>query len=207
MKTQESPLQRLTQTCLPDTIFVCFEHFETDIKKEDLEVVQNQSGRLLIKRMSDQFLEAHEVKIFTEKNEKPEVHCDGKEISVSFSHTNDGVSGAISKKFNVGCDMEHSDRNVNLRLLDRMKHHEESEVLYEETDPIRIWTLKESALKMIGTGLRKPMKSVRISLMEKNHFGVQFDDGKEAKICSFQHQNHWISVCYQELSFVEKLPL
>lgn len=200
MKTEESPLQRLKETCLPDAIYLCFEHFETDIKKEDLEVVQNQSGRNLIKRMSGHFLGANEIKIFTQKNEKPEMHCDGKEISVSFSHTNDGVSGAISNQFNVGCDMEHSDRNVHPRLVDRMRHHNESKNLYEMVDPIRIWTLKESALKMIGTGLRKPMKSVQISLIEENYFEVQFDDGREAKICSFQHHLHWITVCYQELS-------
>ena len=207
METEKSPLNRLTKPCLPDTIYVCFEPFETEIKKTDLDVLQNQSGRLLIKRMSDQFFGADEVKIFTRKNEKPEVHCDGKEISVSFSHTNDGVSGAISNQFNVGCDMEHSDRNVHPRLVDRMRHQEESSTFYEEVDAIRIWTLKESALKMIGTGLRKPMKSVRISPINKNHFGVQFDDGKEAKICSFQYHLHWISVCYQELTFAQKITL
>lgn len=164
-------------------------------------MLQNESGRLLIKRMSNQFLAADEIKIFTVKNEKPEVHCDGKEISVSFSHTKDGVAGAVSKIFNVGCDMEHANREVHPRLMDRMKHKDESETLYDESETIKIWTLKESALKMIGTGLRKPMNSVHISSIEENHFGVQFDDGKQAKICSFQHQHHWISICYQELSF------
>lgn len=199
MKTKESPLQRLTESCLPDTIFVCFEPFDTDIKKEEVDVLQNQSGRLLIKRMSDHFLSADEIKIFTKKNEKPEVQCDGREISVSFSHTNDGVAGALSNDFNVGCDMEHANRTVHPRLVDRMKHPDEIGSFYEEKDAIRIWTLKESALKMIGTGLRKPMKSVRISSIEENQFGVQFDDGKEAKICSFRHQHYWISICYQIL--------
>lgn len=201
MKTKESTLHRLTEACLPESIYVCFEPFETDIKKQELDVLQNQSGRLLIKRMSDHFLGANEIKIFTEKNEKPEMHCDGKEVSVSFSHTDNGVAGAISNLMNVGCDMEHADRKVHTRLVDRMKHQGESEKLYESLEAIKIWTLKESALKMIGTGLRKPMNSVRISLLEKNQFDVLFDDGKEAKICSFQHQNHWISICYQELSF------
>lgn len=200
MKTEKSPLYRLVKPCLPDTIYVCFEPFETDLKKTDVDVLQNQSGRLLIKKMSGHFLATDEIKIFTEKNEKPEVHCDGKEISVSFSHTNDGVSGAISNEFNVGCDMEHTDRKVHPRLVDRMKHHDESANFYEKTDAIRIWTLKESALKMIGTGLRKPMKSVRITPINENHFEVQFDDGKQAKICSFKHHHYWISVCYQELS-------
>jgi phosphopantetheinyl transferase len=199
MKTNEPVPNRLIELCLPDEIFVCYEPFETDIKKEELTVRENQSGRLLIKRMSDYFLAADEINIYTKKNEKPEMHCDGREISVSFSHTTDGVTGAISNQFNVGCDMEHTDRKVHPKLIDRMKHDEELASFYEETDAIRIWTLKESALKMIGTGLRKPMKSVWIKSLDGNQFEVLFDDGKEAKICSFRHTDHWISVCYQPL--------
>ncbi|MDZ7718976.1 MAG: 4'-phosphopantetheinyl transferase superfamily protein [Balneolaceae bacterium] len=199
MKTEKSSLQRLTEACLPDSIFVCFEPFETDIKKDELDLLESQSGRLLIKKMSDLFLESDEIKIFTKKNEKPKAHCEGEEVSVSFSHTTDGVAGTVSKQFNVGCDIEHANRNVHSKLVDRMKHENELESFYEQTDAIRIWTLKEAALKMIGTGLRKPMNSVWISTKGENRFAVQFDDGKKAKICSFGHKDHWISVCYQPL--------
>lgn len=199
MKTNVYDPNRLIELCLPDDIFICFEPFKTDIKKADLDVLQNQSGRNLIRKMAGQFLQAEEIKIYTEKNEKPEVYCSGKEISASFSHTSDGVAGAISTIFNVGCDMEIADRNVHPRLIDRMKHDDELASLYEESEAIQIWTLKESALKMIGTGLRKPMKSVRITSQKESRFAVQFDDGREALICSFKHQNHWISVCYESL--------
>jgi phosphopantetheinyl transferase len=197
MKMEKPFLHRFTEPCVPDAIYVCFEQFETDIKKVDVDVLQNQSGRLLIKKMSDHFFSAEDIKIFTEKNEKPEMYCDGREISVSFSHTNDGVAAAMSKQFIVGCDMEHADREVHPRLVERMKHPDELPDLYEKTDAIRIWTLKESALKMIGTGLRKPMKGVHISSLQENQFQVRFDDGNEAKICSFRHNYHWISICYQ----------
>jgi len=200
MKTNETAPNRLNGLCLPDEIFICFEPFETDIKKTDLDILQNQSGRNLVKKMAGHFLHAEETKIFTVKNEKPEVYCGEKEISASFSHTSDGVSGAISIDFNVGCDMEHADRTVHSRLVDRMKHDDELASLYDQVEPIRIWTLKESALKMIGTGLRNPMKSVCVKNGKSNEFSVQFDNGKEAKICSFKHQSHWISVCYELFS-------
>lgn len=196
MKTNKPHPVRLDAACLPKNIYVSYELFETDITSVDPDVLQNQSGRNLIKDMADEFLDEEEIQILTQKNEKPKAICEGREVSVSFSHTKDAVAGAMSFAYNVGCDMENVNRNVHARLIDRMKHNLEKADLYDEMEPVQVWTLKEAALKMIGTGLRKPMKSVCISKIESGVFGVEFDNGKRAKICSFQHQDHWISVCY-----------
>lgn len=198
MKTYESIPERLQIPCLPEEIVVSYEPFETDLTGIDLDLLQNQSGRNLIKNTASLFLEEIDIQILTQKNEKPRAFCNEREVSVSFSHTNDGVAGAISFFYNVGCDMENADRKVHPRLMDRLKNQGESDQLYLNVEPVRIWTLKEAALKMIGTGLRKPMNSIRISLIDKIRFSVAFDDGKRAKICSFQHHEHWISICYQD---------
>jgi phosphopantetheinyl transferase len=92
--------------------------------------------------------------------------------------------------------MEPCGREVHPRLAARMKHTAENEVIYSEIKPIRVWTLKEAALKQIGTGLRTPMNSVKIEVLNDSEFRVEFDNGKQAKICSFQHKDHWISICY-----------
>lgn len=198
MKTQEPSLNRLEVPCLPGNIYVSYEPFETDTKSADQDILQNQSGRNLIKKMAGLFLDEEEIQILTQKNEKPQAICEGREVSVSFSHTKDAVAGAISFGYNVGCDMENIHRTVHARLVERMKNSDEHSDLYEKVEPVCIWTLKEAALKMIGTGLRKPMKSVRISMAGQGEFDVDFDDGKRAKICSFQYRNHWISVCYRK---------
>lgn len=196
MKTKKPHPVRLDAACLPKNIYVSYEPFETDITSVDPDVLQNQSGRNLIKDMADEFLDEEVIQILTQKNEKPKAICEGREVSVSFSHTKDAVAGAMSFAYNVGCDMENVNRSVHSRLIDRMKHNDEKTDLYDKIEPVRVWTLKEAALKMIGTGLRKPMNSVRILMTKPEMFDVEFDDGKRAKICSFQHQDHWISVCY-----------
>lgn len=194
----ESTPKRLRIPCLPEEIYVCYEPFETYLTSIDKDLIQNQSGRNLIKKMADLFLEEKQMQVLTKKNEKPQAFCDEREISVSFSHTRDGVTGTMSFIYNVGCDMENLNRQVHPRLVDRIRNRGESDKLYANIDPLRLWTLKEAALKMIGTGLRKPMNSVQISWFDKNQFDVVFDNGKRAKICSFQHQEHWISICYQD---------
>jgi phosphopantetheinyl transferase len=78
-----------------------------------------------------------------------------------------------------------------------MKCNNEIDQLYNESEPIRIWTCKEAALKMIGTGLRISMNGVHLKKISEDLFEVEFNNGKRAKICSFQHRDHWISVCYQ----------
>lgn len=200
MKTQVPSPNRLEASCLPSNIYVSYEPFETDTKNADQDVLQNQSGRNLISKMAALFLDEEEIQVLTQKNEKPQANCEGREVSVSFSHTKDAVAGAISFAYNVGCDMENIHRTVHSRLVERMKNSDERSDLYEKVEPVCVWTLKEAALKMIGTGLRKPMKSVKISMAGPDEFDVEFDNGKRAKICSFQHKNHWISVCYRKLN-------
>lgn len=191
---------RLDVQCLPDSIFVSYEPFEMSVKSIDKDVLQNQSGRNLIEQMVNIFLKEEDMEIITQKNEKPQAFCKDNEVSVSFSHTDDGVTGALSLLFNVGCDMESTERTVHPGLIKRMRNKKETDQFYQENELIRIWTIKEASLKMIGTGLRKPMNSVCVSAVDRDEFEVEFDDGKQAKICSFQFKNHWISVCYQEFS-------
>lgn len=146
--------------------------------------------------MIQAFLRRNSAKIITKKYEKPRVECSEPEISASFSHTDKLVSAAISEKHIVGVDMEWSGREVNPKLMTRMRHIEEESGFYERRPGIQIWTLKESALKAIGTGLRKPMKSVKLKEESEFLFSVEFDDGKQAKICSFRENDQWISICY-----------
>lgn len=146
--------------------------------------------------MSALFLGETNVDIKTQKYEKPQAFIDNREISVSFSHTKDAISAAVSSSLIVGCDMEKSGRKVHPRLAARMSHPEEEARLYRDLEHIQIWTFKEAALKCIGTGLRKPMKSVKINQRGEFLFDVEFDDGNIAKICSFHHHKHWISICY-----------
>ncbi len=189
----------LEYSSIPNEIIVGFEPLTIETTGGDRDTSESITGTLLLKRMADQFLDGKTIDVFTEKYEKPKAYIDGEEVSVSFSHTNDAIVAAISTSMNVGIDMESKHRTVHERLASRMKSKEENSQIYSNHSLIRVWTFKEAALKMIGTGLRKPMNQVTVSTEDKNLFNAEFDDGNKAKICSFIHQDHWISICYKSL--------
>ncbi|NBB77192.1 MAG: 4'-phosphopantetheinyl transferase superfamily protein [Bacteroidetes bacterium] len=197
MESNKPLLGSVTACDLPHNIFLCYQLHPPVGKDVDIATHHNRSGSELTEKMILQKLNASQVEIITQKNEKPRAYADTKEVSVSFSHTGTAVVSAISSSWTVGCDMESVSRKVHPNLVKRMKHPDESLTLYKQFEPVRIWTLKESALKMIGTGLRKPMRSVSVSHLNQNIFEVEIGNGNRAKICSFIYKEHWISVCYQ----------
>ena len=167
--------------------------------------VESLSGRELLKMLISDAYGEGEQSYTTLKYEKPSAKLGGSVISVSFSHTAKSVAGIISKKWVVGVDMESVTRTVNDRLAKRMKHADESFKLYENNPIIKVWTMKEAALKAIGTGLRKPMNSVRIKPVEKHQFSVRFDNKIKAEIASFQIWDQWISICYIRPEFTKTI--
>lgn len=191
--------KKLEHSSIPGEILVAYEPLVVETTGGDVDTSEIITGTLLLKKMADKFMDGAKMDVYATKNEKPKAFIDGTEISVSFSHTDDAIVAAVSKSLNVGVDMEREERKVHDRLSKRMYSPNEDNGLYEENSLIRIWTFKEAALKMIGTGLRKPMKHVAVSNVGENLFNAEFDDGKKAKICSFTHQEHWISICYEKL--------
>ena len=189
--------KRITHIALPEEIILSCELLSATDEMKNRDEVESISGAVLIRRLAKKYLAVPQLDVFTPKSEKPKAFVGDNELSVSFSHTKDAISAAISFEYLVGCDIESYDRSVSPALVNRMKGEHETEELYK-MDPIRIWTCKEAALKMIGTGLRKPMKSVNITQIETDFFEVEIDNGIRAKICSFNYMNYWISICYQK---------
>lgn len=188
----------LNHSSIPGEIIVASQPLAVETTGGDKEWSESITGTLLLKQMAEEFMGHKRIDVYTPKYEKPKAFIKGEEISVSFSHTDDAIVAAISTGLNVGIDMEHAGRKVQERLAFRMQAPGEKNLLYENHPLIRVWTIKEAALKMIGTGLRKPMNQVTVHMDGEFTFNVQFNDGKKAKICSFSHQDHWISICYQK---------
>lgn len=189
--------KRITHTALPEEIILSCEQSSVIGESKNRDDVESISGAFLIRSMAKKYLSVPQLDVFTPKSEKPKAFVGDNELSVSFSHTKNAISAAISFDYLVGCDIECLDRPVNPALVERMKGEYETVELYEQ-EPIRIWTCKEAALKMIGTGLRKPMKSVNLTRIDTDFFEAEIDDGIRAKICSFIHMDYWISICYQK---------
>jgi phosphopantetheinyl transferase len=189
--------ESITHQALPKSISVYYEPARLFEQLKNRQEAESHSGSYLIRKVAREYMSAKKVDIIAEKYEKPRAFINDDEVSVSFSHTRTGLALAISKNLNVGCDIELSNRHVSPQLVKRMKHEQEDDVLYNELPAVQIWTFKEAALKMMGTGLRNPMHNVHISPGENGLFEVEINDGIQAKICSFQHHQHWITICYR----------
>ena len=160
------------------------------------DVNEHLSGSHFIRKLAEGSLSVHSLQLVTQKNEKPRAFSGLNEYSVSFSHTRRSIAGAISASFNVGCDLESAERKVSESLVKRMMSPDEKEGLYRENPPVRIWTCKEAALKMTGTGLRKPMAGVTLNQENGELFTAEIGNAFQAKICSFQYHGYWIAVCF-----------
>ncbi len=188
---------RIKHSALPEDIVVSFELFSGSSMERDHDESEAISGSTLIRRMASKYLSVNILEIYTPKNEKPKAFVGDSEISISFSHTKNAISAAISFEYIVGCDTEQIGRHINPAIINRICSDHENREIYSDGEALRIWTCKEAALKMIGTGLRKPMNSIEIKKIDEFLYEVDFNDGKRAKICSFQHKDHWISICFK----------
>ena len=75
----------------------------------------------------------------------------------SISHTKRTVFCALSRK-NIGIDAEELDRNINLKLADKVLSPGEKAQFDTSQDKRRalltFWVLKEASVKLAGTGLQ-----------------------------------------------------
>lgn len=182
--------------CLPGSVKAVYSAYENRISIDASERNESESGRELLNHLTKSVCNYKKSSFITQKYEKPAAICDSRVVSVSFSHTRKAVAAVASGEWVVGIDMETADREVSEQLKKRMKHEQETLKFYDSYPIIQIWTLKEAALKAIGTGLRKPMNGVKLEAVSDTLFEVEFFNGKRAKICSFQKNGQWISICY-----------
>ena len=75
----------------------------------------------------------------------------------SISHTKNHAFCALSRE-NIGIDAEETDRNINLKLAEKILSPGELERYRAAEDKraalLRLWVLKEAAAKLSGQGLR-----------------------------------------------------
>lgn len=83
----------------------------------------------------------------------------------SISHSGSKVMVVFSDK-EIGCDIEMV-KPCNLNIAKRFFNENEYNEIINSNDPnklfIKYWTIKESALKCIGTGLNRKLKDIKIN--------------------------------------------
>lgn len=126
---------------------------------------------------------------------KPYVESGSGKKFVSFSHSNDFVVCAISDSLDIGIDAESVDRKVSPAIVRRILSQNEWEI-YGEENPIALWTMKEAAVKSLGTGLRTNLKDIELKKGKEGAFKISINKEKELQGVCFEALNHCIALAY-----------
>jgi len=135
---------------------------------------------------------------------KPYVRHPSLETSpyVNLSHTHGALLCGLSFDGELGVDIEDSSREVNLdKLAQRCFTQHERDWLKDATSQrdgfFRAWTLKESYIKAIGTGMRTPLQSIEICPDSDEALAI-YQDGRRLGTWHFEtrcHQHYHMSLC------------
>ena len=87
--------------------------------------------------------------------------CETQSLQFNLSHTQDNAMLAVTKKAEVGIDIEHIDRNTDWKgICQRFFTQPEQKALFsietleeQERAFYELWTRKEAYMKVLGTGL------------------------------------------------------
>ena len=115
----------------------------------------HEAGRALLSRMYREVTGQPCPEIAVTDRGKP--YFVGGTLHFSISHTKRHVFCALSDR-NVGLDAEEMDRNIDLRLAEKILSESEKSRYGQTEDKraalLRLWVLKEAAAKLSGEGLR-----------------------------------------------------
>lgn len=119
------------------------------------------------------------------------------EIHFNVSHSGTMALAVFSDK-PVGCDIEKM-REANFKVAERFFCRSENQYIRSQSDPDlafwRLWTLKESFLKALGTGIGIPMDSFLINVKDDKATVIQSLDDYEYSFSEYADNGYRIAVC------------
>ena len=193
--------------CLPEGVHLALENIEATIEeaflseheREELDHMNHPdrreeflTGRKLFRDMIQKLgWDEHVADTLKDEMGRPWGEVNGEKVWLSFAHTGTYMLCALSWKRAIGVDIEAVNRKLPDRLKSRMLAEDES----PESPLIKIWTIKEAALKLKGTGLRSGLKNVKV-ISEDTPGRLQFSDDASCEFCTFEHKNHYISLAF-----------
>lgn len=118
-------------------------------------------------------------------------------LPVGIAHTRDAVLAGFSDRINFGVDIENLNRKAHPSLQKRIVH---PGVLKTTTDqsPVRIWSIKEAALKLCGKGLRVGMDKLKITEWHSWGCRLAMDDGQPVNVVNTKVDHYWIAVAWYQ---------
>jgi len=178
---------------LEDEEIVEYESIKSDNRKNEF-----LSSRHLIRGLAAKFgLLENDFRIRKDDLGKPYGETGDKHFFLSIAHSAHYVLCGLSETMDIGIDLEPADRKVHKGLKSRIFHPEEKDDI-RSLKLIQVWTLKEALVKLHGGGLRTNLNELRLQKMSESEYTTIFNDDKSARICSFKHNEHWVSVAYYQ---------
>ena len=124
-------------------------------------------------------------KIKIEKNEqgKPFIILNKKPISLSITHSNGFAVGIVDPNNNTGIDLEIKEKRDS-SFVDELISSKEKELINNLKQEIneelltKIWTAKEAASKVLGTGLKIDLHDLIISKIKDKEITLKIDSTK-----------------------------
>lgn len=134
--------------------------------------------------------------IRTTKNGKPVL----KSNNAFFNYSHSGTKALCVISTNpVGCDIQLK-KEANLDIAKRFFTYAEYQYILS-TNPndafYKFWTLKESYLKCIGDGLKKPLNSFEMVLNNNSINIKQLDEFSKYSFKTMEEDNYQISICVE----------
>lgn len=127
------------------------------------------AGVLLQEMLQEYGVDDANLRIGYGENQKPYL-LDYPDIHYNLSHSGE-MAMCIAADTEVGCDIEEINPHMNLGIAKRFFTTNEYEaIMREETEDkkkdmfFRLWTLKESFLKVTGLGMKLPLNSFEMIL-------------------------------------------
>lgn len=152
--------------------------------QEVLRVVSDRSGWTLVR----------------EEGCKPLASLSEERAWITLAHSTGLMTAAASFEFDVGIDLEPLNRSFSFELGHRMIHRDEWR-WWDTTNRdhlLQLWTLKEAALKQLGSGLRLSMNRVRVEPVSGDQYHIVVDDQPVRPALSWVCLDHWVSLVWGE---------
>lgn len=167
-------------------------------------------GDLLSRKLIGQKLAIPTQEIHFKKSIKGKPYLENSPIYFNISHSGDWVVIAVAD-IDVGIDVELL-REVNYRVATRFFSKDENTLLgkLQGKDKLSLffdfWTIKESYLKLLGTGLTKSLSSFSI-LRDNHNFRLKENTNNKQEPVFFRQYNlakdYKLSVCSYRDDFAE----
>ena len=202
----------LNYQLIPDEINVAISHIDDSLddtgvleknEVDEFREIKNETRksefintRHLLKNLAEKFgYPLSDFQIQKDEQGKPYALTNNNQLYLSIAHIPEFILCGISAEKDFGLDLEPVSRKVHEGLKKRIYHPEEDADV-KSLELIRLWTIKEALVKLQGGGLRTNLNDVKVKKVGNEQFSAIFNNEKSAKICSFKHSEHWVSVAY-----------